>query len=296
VHTNSSKAGILGRVAARLAGVPVVVHTAHGWGFHPHHPAPVRAFYITLERFCAPLCDRLVVVGDPDRRAGLALGIGRPEQYVLIRSGIEVEAFRDVPVTKDEMRARLGIPSGAFVVGWVGRLSPPKTPLDMLASFDRVAREIPEAHLVLVGDGLMRGQVEAAVAASGLAGRVHLLGLRRDVPELFRAFDVFALSSRWEGLPRVFPQAMAAGLPVLTSDVGGASDAVRDGENGWLIPIGDVGGMAARLLELARDPGRRAAMGRRGLELVEEFSARRMVDRLQGLYADLVARRAAARG
>jgi glycosyltransferase involved in cell wall biosynthesis len=89
---------------------------------------------------------------------------------------------------------------------------------------------------------------------------------------------------------------MAAGLPVLTSDVGGASDAVRDGENGWLIPIGDVGGMAARLLELARDPGRRAAMGRRGLELVEEFSARRMVDRLQGLYADLVARRAAARG
>ncbi len=295
VHTHSSKAGILGRIAARLAGVPVVVHTAHGWGFHPHQPPIVRGFYIMLERCCAPLCDRLVVVGDPDRRAGLALGIGRPDQYVLIRSGIEVETFRDVPATKAEIRARLGIPADAFVVGWVGRLSPPKTPLDLLASFVAVARQVPAAHLVMVGDGLTRAEVEAAVATSGLTGRVHLLGLRRDVPELFHAFDVFALSSRWEGLPRVFPQAMAAALPILTSHVGGAADAVRDGENGWLIAIGDVEGMADRLLELARDPDRCAAMGRRGLELVDEFSARRMLDQLQALYADLVARRPRSR-
>jgi glycosyltransferase involved in cell wall biosynthesis len=288
VHTHSSKAGILGRVAARLAGVPVVVHTVHGWSFRPGQSPLVFRSYVWLERLCARWCRALVVVAEADRAEGLTLGIGRPEKYVLIRSGIEIETYRDVGLTRAEARRRIGVPEDVFVVGSVGRLSCQKAPLDLLKAFAGVARERPDARLVMVGDGPLRREFEVAMERAGLQERVHLLGLRRDVPELLRAFDVFALASRWEGLPRVFPQAMAAGLPIVATRVDGAADAIASGESGWLVDVGDVAGMAHRLLELAADPARARAMGMAGLRRVEEFSATRMVGQLEELYARLV--------
>ena len=287
VHTHSSKAGILGRIAAHLAGVPVVVHTAHGWGFTPEQPRHVFRFYVWLERRCARWCRTLIVVAQSDREEGLKLGIGRREQYALIRSGIEIEAYRDVAVTPAEARRAIGVPVDAFVVGSVGRLSRQKAPLDLLAAFEDLARGLADAHLVMVGDGPLRGELEAAVARAGLRDRVHLLGLRRDVPVLLRAFDVLALASRWEGLPRVFPQAMAAGLPVVAARVDGAADAVVPGETGWLVDVGDPAGLARRLLELAQDPGRARNMGAAGRARVEEFSASRMARQLEELYLRL---------
>jgi glycosyltransferase involved in cell wall biosynthesis len=288
VHTHSSKAGILGRIAARLAGTPVVIHTAHGWAFSREDPPRTRAMWIQLERFCAGLCQTIVVVGTPDRERGLAAGVGRPEQYTLIRSGIEIDVYRDPPLDRAEARRRLGIPESAFVVGTVGRLGRQKSPLDLVAGFEPLARKRPDAHLVLVGDGPDRDEVERAVADARLADRTHLLGVRMDVPEILPAFDVFALASRWEGLPRVFPQAMAAGLPIVATRVDGAPDAITPGENGWLVDVGDREALGARLIELADDPARARAMGARGRERVEEFSARRMVEQLQELYTRLV--------
>jgi glycosyltransferase involved in cell wall biosynthesis len=288
VHTHSSKAGILGRIAARLAGVPAVVHTAHGWPFSREDSPRTRATWIRLERFCARLCDTIVVVAEADRRRGLELGIGRPDQYELIRSGIEIEAYRDVGLDRAAARRRIGVPDEAFVVGTVGRLGRQKSPLDLLAAFAKLAAERPDAHLVLVGDGPDRAEVERSVAGAGLAGRVHLLGLRMDVPEILPAFDVFALASRWEGLPRVFPQAMAAGLPIVATRVDGAPDAITPGDNGWLVDVADAEGLAGRLVSLAADPALTRAMGQRGRDRVEEFSARRMVDRLSALYARLI--------
>ena len=290
VHTHSSKAGILGRLAARWAGVPVIVHTAHGWGFNDEQPWYVYWLYVVLERVCAPFTGALVVVGAPNRDKGLKLGIGRPEQYRLIRSGIEVQAFRDVRTTRDEARRRLGLPADAFVIGSVGRLEGQKAPLDLLAAFAPVAAEHPEAHLVYVGEGSWRGELEAAIARAGLSGRVHLAGLRRDVPELLRAFDVFALASRWEGLPRVFPQAMAAGLPIVATRVDGAPDAVTPGENGWLVDVGDTAAMAKVLRALADDPAMARRMGAAGRARVDEFSVERMVDALAELYDTLSTR------
>jgi glycosyltransferase involved in cell wall biosynthesis len=284
VHTHSSKAGILGRIAARLAGVPLVIHTAHGWAFNPGQPWPVFAMYVGLERLCARWCRYLVVVADADQVEGLELGIGRAAQYRLIRSGIEIEAFRDVSTTRAEVRARLGVVENAFVVGSVGRLSPQKAPLDLLAAFERLAAARADAHLVIVGDGPLRSEVEARAAAAGLDARVHLPGLRRDVPELLRAFDVFALASHWEGLPRVFPQAMAAGLPIVATRVDGAPDAIVPGENGWLVEAGDVQAFGERLIALAADPGRARTMGEAGRARVEAFSARQMVAALAALY------------
>jgi glycosyltransferase involved in cell wall biosynthesis len=290
VHTHSSKAGILGRIAARLAGVPVIVHTAHGWGFNDHQPWYVFWLYVVLERLCAPLTGAIVVVGAPNREKGLALGIGRPEQYRLIRSGIEVQAFRDVRTSRDEARRRIGLPRDAFVIGSVGRLEGQKAPLDLLAAFVPVATEHPEAHLVYVGEGSWRGELEAAIARAGLGGRVHLVGLRRDVPELLRAFDVFALASRWEGLPRVFPQAMAAGLPIVATRVDGAPDAITPGENGWLVDVGDMAAMARYLRALADDPALARRMGAAGRARVDEFAVERMVEELAELYTTLSAK------
>jgi len=287
VHTHSSKAGILGRIAARWAGVPVIVHTAHGWGFNDEQPWHIYWLYVVLERVCAPFTGALVVVGAPNRDKGLALGIGRPEQYRLIRSGIEVQAFRDVRTTRDDARRRLGLPADAFVIGSVGRLEGQKAPLDLLAAFVPVAAEHPEAHLVYVGEGSWRGELEAGIARAGLTGRVHLAGLRRDVPELLRAFDVFALASRWEGLPRVFPQAMAAGLPIVATRVDGAPDAVTPGENGWLVDVGDTAAMSKYLRALAGDPAMARRMGAAGRARVDEFSVERMVDALAELYDTL---------
>jgi glycosyltransferase involved in cell wall biosynthesis len=288
VHTHSSKAGIVGRIAARLAGTPVVVHTAHGWAFSREDPPRTRAMWIQLERFCARLCHSIVVVAKADRERGLGAGVGRPAQYELIRSGIEVERYRDTPVDRAEARARIGVPDRAFVVGSVAQLNRQKSPLDLVAGFARLAASRPDAHLVLVGDGPDRAQVERGVARAGLAERVHLLGQRMDVPQILPAFDVFALASRWEGLPRVFPQAMAAGLPVVATRVDGAPDAITPGENGWLVDVGDAETLGARLLELATDPKLAREMGERGRARVEEFSARRMVEQLAALYTRLV--------
>ena len=290
VHTHSSKAGIVGRIAARLAGVPVIVHTTHGWGFNKSQPRHIYWLYVHLERMCVRMSNTIVVVGTPNRDEGLALGIGRPEQYRLIRSGIELDAYRDAAINREQARARLGLPADAFVIGSVGRLSEQKAPLDLLSAFATVAAAHPHARLVYVGDGPLRRELEAAIAAAGLTGRVVLTGLRRDVPELLRAFDVFALASRWEGLPRVFPQAMAAGLPIVATRVDGAPDAVTPGENGWLVPVGDMPAMAARLCELAADPATARRMGEAGLARVDEFSVQRMVDALARLYAELASR------
>ena len=287
VHTHSSKAGIVGRIAAWLAGVPVIVHTAHGWGFNRHQPWHVYWFYVWLERICARFSAAIVVVGSPNRDAGLALGIGRREQYRLIRSGIEIPAFRDVSIEREQARGRLGLPCESFVIGSVGRLGEQKAPLDLLAAFVPVAKQRPEARLVYVGDGPQRRELEAAVLEHGLVDRVHFAGLRRDVPELLRAFDVFALASRWEGLPRVFPQAMAAGLPIVATKVDGAPDAITPGENGWLVEVGDIAAMTDRLRALAADPEAARRMGAAGRARVEEFSAQRMVQDLSELYAHL---------
>jgi glycosyltransferase involved in cell wall biosynthesis len=287
VHVHTSKAGILGRIAARLAGVPIVIHTAHGWAFSREQPKLLYWLYVLLERFCAALSDSLIVVSRSDQDEALLLRVGRQPQYVLIRSGIELDRYLEVQLAPAAARERIGLPREGYVVGTVGRLSRQKAPLDLLTAFQRLVLAEPGAHLVYVGDGPLRPELEAAIGGAGLTGCVHLLGLRRDIPEILRAFDVFALASRWEGLPRVFPQAMAAGLPIVATRVDGAADAVRDRESGWLVDVGDTLALAERLIELARTPARAREMGEAGRSRVEEFSARRMVDQLADLYRRL---------
>jgi glycosyltransferase involved in cell wall biosynthesis len=291
VHTHSSKAGITGRIAARLAGVPVVVHTVHGWGFHPEQSRAERAVYENLERWCAPLADALVVVADGNRDLGLRLKIGRADQYRVIRSGIELDAYRRVPELGHAIRAEFSIPPDAYVFGTVGRLSDQKAPHDALEAFVRIADRAPDAWFVFVGDGPHRDALAARAEAAGVAARVRFAGLRRDVQAFLSAFDAFVLSSRWEGLPRVVLQAMAAELPVVATAVDGTPEAVLEGESGYLVRAGDVAALSERMLGLHADPARGRRMGSVGSKRVVAFSAAQMVEQLSELYASLPARR-----
>ena len=295
VHTHSSKAGILGRWAAYLAGAPVIVHTVHGWGHHDRQHPLVRGMYILLERMTQRISDRLIVVSPRNIQKGLADGIATPEKYVTIRSGIELDRFRHPSRPHAAVRAELGIPQGSTVVGTVTRLSPQKAPLDFVAAAAQVADRRPDVHFVIVGDGPLRTAVEARVAELGLTGHVHLAGLRRDVPDLMHAFDIFALTSLWEGLPRVLPQAMAAGLPIVATAVDGNAEAVTDGVNGFLTPPGDAPAMASAVLRLLEEPALSRRMGQAGQARTVEFDVRKMVEDIASLYEGLLSEEDATR-
>jgi glycosyltransferase involved in cell wall biosynthesis len=291
VHTHSSKAGIVGRWAARLAGAPVIVHTVHGWGHHDHQHPLVRAYYILLEKLTLPITDKLIVVSPLNIEKGLADGIGRPEDYCVIRSGIELDRFGHPQVERAVTRAAWGIPATAPVVGTVTRLSPQKGPLDFVRAAARVVQAVPESWFLMVGDGPMRAEVTALAQELGVAGRLVLTGLRPDVPELLAAMDIFALSSLWEGLPRVIPQAMATGLPVVATAIDGSAEAIAEGVNGLLTPPGDPQALAAGVIRLLRNPALARQMGEAGRVRVAEFDVRTMVAQIAALYEDLLAQK-----
>lgn len=285
VHTHSSKAGVLGRVAALLAGTPIVVHTVHGWSFHDHMPPLTRWTYILLERACARFTHALVAVAEGDVAKGLAAGIGVPGQYRVIRSAIPLAEFEPDRADRVKVRAALGIPAGAPVIGNVGRFSTQKDPLAWIAVAARVAARNPDVRFLLVGDGPLRPQVEAALDAAGIRERTVLTGLRRDVPDLLAAMDIFLLTSQWEGLPRVLPQAMAMRLPVVATRADGSAEAVEDGVTGYLCAPGDTDALADRCLRLLQDPQRRDEMGAHGRErALSGFDLQGMLTAITDLY------------
>jgi len=288
VHTHSSKAGILGRAAARIAGVPVVVHSVHGFPFHPRQRPAVRRLYVALERLAARWTTHFVAVAQADVEEGVALGIFPRERVTLVRSGIDIGRFSGAGLDREAKRRELGVPPGAPLAGMIGNFKPQKNPVDFVRVAALVGARVPSAHFLLAGDGVLRTRVVAAARASGLGDRLHLVGWRRDVEEIMPCLDVLVLTSLWEGLPRVFPQAMAAGRPVVAYRVDGAPEAVEDGVTGYLVVPGDREGAAARVAELLLDPERAGRMGEAGRARVGEFDAGRMVRQQEELYERLL--------
>ena len=284
VHTNSSKAGIVGRVAARRAGVRRVIHTVHGWPFHDHQRPPVAVVWKALERRAAPLADLLVVVAETDRAKGLAAGIGRPEQYVTVRSGLELDRYGPDAQARTQIRAELGLPPEARVVGAVNRLSPQKDPCTLVRAAAYALRQRPDSRLLLVGDGPLRARVEALVAELGLAHQVVLTGLRHDVPRLLAAMDVFVSASLWEGLPRTVLQAMATGVPVAATAADGVVDVVVDAHTGLLVPRSSPDLLGAAILRLLDDSALATRLSAAAAERLPAFDATVMVRRLEELY------------
>lgn len=288
VHTHSSKAGILGRAAARLAGVPVVIHTVHGFGFHSRQRPGVRRFYIALERLAARWTSHFIAVAQADLDAGVALGLFARERASLIRSGIEITRCTGAGIDREAAVRALGFDPARPLVGMVACLKPQKNPADFVRAAALVARSVPEAQFLIAGDGVLRPAVEAEIRRTGLGGRLRVLGWRRDVDVIIPCLDVLVLTSLWEGLPRVFPQAMAAGRPIVAYRVDSAPEAVTEGVTGYLVPSGDYAGAAARIVSLLADPALARRMGAAGRERVGAFDADLMVRAQEALYERLL--------
>lgn len=286
VHTHSSKAGILGRWAARLAGVPVIVHTIHGWGFHHGQNPLARRFFIFLERVTAKITDKLIAASESDIKNGLAAGIAAQEKYTLIRYGIPIREFTDCRVDVRKKKQELGLKEDSPVVGMVACFKPQKAPEDFLKVAAMVKEGLPETKFLLVGDGILRRKLEALRNQLGLKNDVVFSGWRRDIPQILPVLGVFVLTSLWEGLPVVILEAMACGLPVVTTATSGAQELVRPGINGFVAALGDTQTMARKISLLLRDKALSHKMGQEGKRLLDDpgFRVENMVKDVDGLY------------
>lgn len=287
VHTHSSKAGILGRLAAVRAGVPHVVHTIHGFGFHEGQSPLEKMILVGAERFAARGTEAFIGVS----RANLAEArtrriIGPHHRVALIRSGMDLAAYRGADSRRKEARVRLGIEPDREAIMCVANLKPQKDPLTLIEAMGLLRRARPRAILLYAGDGELRAAVERRIAELDLGGTVRLLGWREDIPDLLAAADVVALSSIFEGLPRSAVQAVASRRPFVGTRVDGTPEVIRDGRNGYLVEPRDPQGLADALaLALVVRPIDPADETR-----IVEWDAERMVSSIEHLYEALVSR------
>lgn len=292
VHTHSSKAGILGRVAAHRAGVPVVIHTIHGPSFGAFQGALANTSYLAAERFAAKYTTHFVSVANAMTEQYLRAGIGRDEQYTRVFSGFELEPF--LSARNDfELRGTLGLKPTDIVVGKVARLFELKGHDDLIDAASRLVEANAQIKFLLVGGGPWEQRLKGKVKALGLEQHFVFVGLvpPNEVPRYVGVMDLLVHLSRREGLARALPQALAAGKPVVAYDCDGAKEVCINGQTGCLIQPGDLPDLVKRVSELAGSPELREKLGARGRALVEKnFSTQRMVDDLHHLYLRLANR------
>lgn len=297
VHTHSSKAGIVGRLAARLAGVPVVVHTLHSLVFHEYQQAWKNWLYIRLKRLCAPMTDSLISVNELTGRIAIEQGIGRPDQHITIYSGMDLEPFLSIGQTlsPEDAKRRFGIPPEAPVMGKVARLFPLKGHDQFFDAAAEVARLEPRAWFLVVGDGVLRPSLEAKAGELGIADRTVFAGRvnPQDVPAHIQAMDVLVHTSLREGIARVLPQGGAVGKPVVAFRLDGAPEVIRDGVSGFLVAALDTRALAERVITLFNDAELRARMGAQGRAFAAaHFGIETMVSRINDVYWRCLASRA----
>ncbi|MCL6554424.1 MAG: glycosyltransferase [Firmicutes bacterium] len=296
VHCHSTKAGLLGRIAARLAGAPIVAFTAHGWPSLAALPPLIRLAYRVAESGVARLSHVIICVSEHDKRQALKMGTGTPDRLVVVRNGVNPALWAQSMSAGPSGQPRGAIPGsardGVCTAVCVARLTVQKDPLTLLKAWTM----LQGAHrLVLIGDGPLRAELEAFCGRAGLTDRVTFLGARDDVPAVLGAADLFVLASRWEGLPFAVLEAMCSGLPVVATRVGGIPEAVVDGETGLLVPPGDARALAEAIERLAADPRLRGQMGAAGRRRAEAcFTEARMLAENADVYARLLAARRAA--
>lgn len=291
VHTHSGKAGILGRLAAARAGVPVIIHTIHGPSFGPFQGPLSNLLFRSAERHAARVTTHFVVVAQAMQEQYLAAGIGSAEAYTKVLSGFDLQPF--VASTNDpQLRARYGLAPEDIVVGKIARLFKLKGHDELFAAAPELVRRCPRLKFLLVGDGPWRERFQNQAQALGLEKHFVFTGLvpPAQVPALVGIMDLLVHLSLREGLPRALPQALAAAKPVLAYDCDGAREACLEGQTGFLVPPGDLPGLSRRLLQLAEDASLREGMGRAGQRFVlKHFSVQRMVEDLHQLYQRLLA-------
>ncbi len=288
VHTHTSKAGILGRMAAKIARVPLVVHTPHGHVFFGHFGPILSRIFLWVERLFGILTDRVIALTDGERNDYTDRNVYPEDKLVQIHSGVDIGKFKQSPVSAVEKKRSLGLAQNGLVVGFIGWLLPIKGPMYLLKAMEDVWRDYENTVLVFIGKGDLDVDLRTAALKTTANGRVNFLGWRNDIDEIMPIFDIFVLPSLNEGMGRVLVEAMAAGKPVVASNVGGIPDLVQNDINGLLVPPGDEKALSASIKQLINDPEKAKLMGQRGKELCNQFSVKSMVEKIDTLYGKLL--------
>jgi len=287
VHTHTSKAGYLGRIAAAQAGVPYIAHTPHGHVFHSYFDIPTTWFFIALERHAAGKTNRIIGLTRREIEDHLQRGIGAREQYAEIFSGVDMAPYQNLANKRADQRAELGVSEDDVLVGGVGRLETVKG----FTYFVDAARQLAQAHsrcqFVIVGDGSLRRHLEESTG--NIRDRFRFLGWRNDVPAVMAALDVLVAPSLNEGMGRVVVEAGAAGTPVVASRVGGIPDLIDHDKTGILVEPRDAAAVAQAVSALIADPEKRRALGAQAREkMFPAYSLQNMVQRIEALYEEMV--------
>jgi glycosyltransferase involved in cell wall biosynthesis len=295
VHTHTPKPGLLGQLAARLAGVPVVINTLHGFYFHDRMSPFWRRFYVTLEKIAARCSDVILSQNSEDIQTAIREGICPPEKIKHLGNGIDVQSFDRNRLNSQALaqtRRELGLPPGGPVVGFVGRLVKEKGILELLQAARIVWQQIPPVRFLIVGpiDNEKPDALTPEIVNDyGLAEAFIFTGMRQDMPELYALMNVFVLPSHREGFPRSPMEASAMGVPCVVTDIRGCREAVEHGRNGLLVPLGDVQALADAILELLTDREKARRMGAEGRRMaLERFDERLVFEKVKAEYARLL--------
>jgi glycosyltransferase involved in cell wall biosynthesis len=291
VHTHSSKAGVLGRVAAWLAGTPIIVHTLHSLVFHDYQPWVVNRAWWLMKKVCAPITDFYISVSEIIVQKAIKAGIAEPERFRTIYSGMELDWFLNAKFDSDAVRREFGIPLDVPVVGKIARLFPLKGHDQLMDAAPEIVRRVPNVRFFLIGDGILLEHLQKRAREYGILENFIFAGLidRTRIPEMISAMDLVVHTSLREGLARVLPQALAMGKPCVSFDIDGAPEVVINDETGYLVQPFDSVGLAEGISRILEDADTRTRMGENGRRHVDPaFRSEKMVADIAEVYAMLL--------
>ena len=289
VHTHTSKAGLLGRLASFLARVPIIIHTPHGHVFHSYYGPVMTKVFVFAEKILSFITDKITALTNRERDEHLEEGIASIEKYVVIHSGVMLDRLMNMSVDAGAVRGEFGIAQDSNVIGVVGRLVPIKGHKYLVSAAKRIIKEFRNTVFVFVGDGYLSSRLERQAESVGVRKNIIFTGWRKDAVEILDLFDILVLPSLNEGMGKVLVEGMALGKPIIASNVGGIIDLVRNGENGILVPPGDSDALGEAILQLLKDKNLSEKLGKNGKAMVyPEFDASVMVKQIEDLYESLL--------
>ena len=289
VHTHTSKAGVLGRFAAYLAGVPIIIHTPHGHVFHSYYGYIVTKMIVFVERIMSLMTDKITALTDKERDEHLERGIASIEKYVIVHSGVMLQHIMNKDIDVETGKKKLGIPQNSNVIGTVGRLVPVKGHKYLVSAAKRVTKEFENTVFVFVGDGYLESILERQAESLGIRKNTIFAGWRSDVIDVLSLFDIFVLPSLNEGMGKVLIEGMALGKPIVASSVGGIIDLVKNDDNGILVPPRDSDALGDAILKLIRNRNMAQELGRNGkAKVYPEYDTTVMIRQIEGLYENLL--------
>ena len=291
VHTHTSKAGILGRWAAYLARVPIIIHTPHGHVFYGYFGRPLTRIFILLERYSSYITDKIVTLTDKEGEEHLQSKIAPKAKFITIHSGVVLERYSPSNINQIDingLKAQLGLSNEVAIVGTVGRLAPVKGHEYFIKAAGKILKNFPETRFLLIGEGELRSYLEGLCLELGISQQVLFLGWRDDIPALLALMDVFVLPSLNEGMGRVLVEAMAVGKPIVAFRVGGIPNLIQDRENGILVLPKDIEGLARAITTLLASRTLMEELRAKGTAKAPLYSAENMVQKIEALYEALL--------